>query len=147
VSVFLPHARGAPGARDSTGGRQKLVRGFGETILLVEDDSSLRRVVRTILEQAGYAVLDAGAGQDAIALAGRHLGKIDVLLTDVVLPVFSGPELASRLKELRPDMRVLFMSGYPDERIAGHDMHHGEPIGKPFTAEALTERVRATLDG
>jgi DNA-binding response OmpR family regulator len=74
------------------------------------------------------------------------VGKIDVLLTDVVLPVFSGPELASRLKATRPEVLVLFMSGYPDDRIAGHDLHHGEPIGKPFTAEALTERVRATLD-
>jgi CheY-like chemotaxis protein len=147
VAVFLPHARGVTDSRESSGGRRKLVRGFGETILLVEDDNSLRRVVRAILEQAGYAVLDAGTGQDALALAGRHLGKIDVLLTDVVLPVFSGPELAERLKAARPGMRVLFMSGYPDDRIASHDMHLHEPIGKPFTAEALTERVRSTLDG
>jgi two-component system cell cycle sensor histidine kinase/response regulator CckA len=147
VTVFLPHAR-AVATQKQKPLRRNLVPGYGETILVVEDDASLRRVVRAILEQAGYAVLDAGSGQDALALAGRHQGTVDLLLTDVVLPVFSGPELARRLRTSRKNLRVLFMSGYPDERLSDHEYGEfpTEPLGKPFTAEALTERVRSLLD-
>jgi PAS domain S-box-containing protein len=147
VSVFLPQVKDEVALRQPPP-RRALVRGKGETILVVEDDASLRRVVRAILEQSGYAVLDAGSGEDALALTERHAGSLHLLLTDIVMPVVSGPELARRLRASRVGLKVLFMSGYPDERLQDHELleFSTEPLGKPFTAENLTDRIRAVLD-
>jgi len=119
-----------------------------ETILLVEDEDVVRGLARQILEQAGYHVLDARGGDEAIRL-GRELGgPIDLLLTDVVMPETSGREVAKRLNKLRPATRVLYMSGYTDDAI----VHHGvldsdvEFIQKPFTPIALAQKVREVLD-
>jgi CheY-like chemotaxis protein len=125
-----------------------VVRGH-ETVLLVEDEAMLRRAAREILELQGYQVLCAADGHEAAQAAGRHPGPIHLLLTDVVMPEMSGPAVAARLATSRPDMKVLYMSGYTDGAIA----HHGvlEPgvayLPKPFTIDSLTGKVRAVLDG
>ncbi len=119
-----------------------------ETILLVEDEFSLRELVRTTLHSKGYVVLEASDGKDALNLCERYHGSIDLMLTDVVMPGMSGRELADRLKQLRPGLRVLYMSGYTDS-VA---VHRGvlDPkmsfIQKPFTLDALARQVRKTLD-
>jgi PAS domain S-box-containing protein len=118
-----------------------------ETVLLVEDEGSVRALLREILESLGYRVMEAGQGPDALRLAQEHPGPIHLLLTDLVMPQMTGGELADRLGRLRPDLRVLFMSGY----AAGAAPHREFPsdaayIEKPFTADAMGEAIRALLD-
>jgi diguanylate cyclase (GGDEF)-like protein/PAS domain S-box-containing protein len=118
----------------------------GETVLVAEDESSVRELARRILEKQGYTVLAAGTGREALALQETHAGPIHLLLTDVVMPEMAGPELAARMTELRPETRVLFMSGYAEEAIAGHGALAGRPLlEKPFAPEELLRRVRAAL--
>jgi two-component system, cell cycle sensor histidine kinase and response regulator CckA len=119
-----------------------------ETILLVEDEDVVRGLTRNILMQAGYNVLDAKSGYEAIRLCHAHGGPIDLLLTDVVMPEISGKEVADRLSELRPSIRVLFMSGYTDEAIVQHGVLDANVkfIQKPFTWVALTRKVREVLN-
>jgi two-component system cell cycle sensor histidine kinase/response regulator CckA len=119
-----------------------------ETILVAEDEAPLRGVVRHALEQQGFTVLVAGSGHEAIELCGRHAGRIDLLLTDVVMPGLGGRELAAWLAPLRPSMKVLYMSGYTDHAIANHDVGDAKMafLAKPFTPEALVRKVRETLD-
>jgi len=119
-----------------------------ETILLVEDEDLVRGLTKKILMQAGYNVLDAKGGAEAIRACRAHNGPIDLLVTDVVMPELSGKEVADQLLESRPAIRVLFMSGYTDEAI----VHHGvldasvDFIQKPFTWIALTRKVRDVLN-
>jgi PAS domain S-box-containing protein len=119
-----------------------------ETILLVEDEKSLREMVREILEEGGYTVLEGGSPEEALAAARSHAGPIHLMLTDVVMPRMGGRDLAAELAALRPDMRVLYMSGYTDNAI----VHHGvldagtHFLQKPFTTDALFRKVRAVLD-
>ena len=119
-----------------------------ETILLVEDEDIVRGLTRKILMQAGYHVLDAKGGEEAIRVCSAHAGQIDLLLTDVVMPEISGKEVADRLLELRPALRVVFMSGYTDEAIVQHGVLDAnvEFIQKPFTWIALTKKVRDVLN-
>ena len=119
-----------------------------ETILLVEDEDIVRGLTRKILMQAGYHVLDAKGGEEAIRVCSAHAGQIDLLLTDVVMPEISGKEVADRLLELRPALRVIFMSGYTDEAIVQHGVLDAnvEFIQKPFTWIALTKKVRDVLN-
>jgi two-component system, cell cycle sensor histidine kinase and response regulator CckA len=122
-------------------------RGGTETILLVEDEEVVRGLARRILEQAGYSVIEAGKGAEAILLCEDN-ATVDLLLTDVVMPEMSGKELADLLRGQRSDLKILFMSGYTDEAI----VHHGvldssvEFIQKPFTPASLIRRVRDVLD-
>jgi len=119
-----------------------------ETILLVEDEKSLREMVREILEEGGYSVLEGGSPEEALAAARSHPGPIHLMLTDVVMPRMGGRDLAVELAALRPGLRVLYMSGYTDNAI----VHHGvlDPgthfLQKPFTADALLRKARAVLD-
>jgi two-component system cell cycle sensor histidine kinase/response regulator CckA len=119
-----------------------------ETILIAEDDEILRRLTKGLLEKAGYRVLEAENARNALAAARAHQGTIHLLLADVVMPGGSGRELARQLAESRPDMKVLYVSGYTDDAI----VHHGmlEPglnfLAKPFTPAALALRVRDVLD-
>src|SRR5438445_1218016 len=123
-------------------------RGGTETVLVVEDAASVRMVTRQVLERFGYVVLEAPNGETALRLAAKHHGPIQLLLTDVVMPGLSGRQLAEQLAELRPDMKVLYASGYADQAI----VHHGilesglAYLQKPFTPEALGRRVRQVLD-
>ena len=120
----------------------------GETILLVEDAPRVRAVVREILEIQGYEVIEARQGAEALALAAGHEGPIHLLLTDVVMPEMSGPELAQRLVPLRPEMNVLYISGYTDDAIVRHGVLEAGMalLPKPFTPDALAAKVREILD-
>ena len=119
-----------------------------ETVLLVEDEEIVRKLVCEMLETAGYEVLQAADGSEAIALADRHERTIDLLMTDVVMPGLSGQELARRLAERRPTMRVLFTSGYTEDAITNHGvLSPGTSfLEKPFTAAALGQKLRELLD-
>jgi nitrogen-specific signal transduction histidine kinase/ActR/RegA family two-component response regulator len=122
-------------------------RGTG-TVLLVEDDATVRQFVRRVLEWQGYAVLEAAHGPDALRVAAEHGGRIDLVLTDVVMPGMSGRALAEALTASRPGLRVLFMSGYTDDEILrrGLGTTGVALLEKPFTAEALRDAVRRELD-
>jgi CheY-like chemotaxis protein len=119
-----------------------------ETVLLVEDAPRVRAVVREILEMNGYRVLEAHDGQEAIGLSRQHGGPIHLMVTDVVMPQMSGRELAQHLGRSRPDMRVLFMSGYTDNAIVRHGVLEAGTafLSKPFTPDALAAKVREVLD-
>jgi len=124
------------------------IPGGSETVLLVEDEDVVRGLAMKILEQSGYKVLATSRGAEAINLCRQRTEPIHLLLTDVVMPEISGKEVADRVTELLPGLRVLFMSGYTDEAI----VHHGvldtniEFIQKPFTPAALVRKVREVLD-
>ncbi len=119
-----------------------------ESVLIVEDEATLRRLIRAALERGGYTVYDAPDALAALSLAGELRGPLDLLLTDITLPGCSGPELASRLAAARPETRVLFMSGY-FERAAGSSNvlpADSQLLEKPFTLAALIERVQEILE-
>jgi signal transduction histidine kinase len=119
-----------------------------ETILLVEDELSVRGLAVRVLRESGYNLLQAADGTEALRVAQEYAGKIHLLLTDVVMPQMGGKELANRLKTLRPDIKVLFTSGYTDNAI----VHHGvlDPgidfLQKPFSPSAFAQKVREVLD-
>src|SRR5437879_2516769 len=119
-----------------------------ETVLVVEDEAPVRNVARQVLERHGYSVLEAPSAEAALDIATRYSGTIHLLLTDVVMPGLNGRELASRLADLRPDARVIFMSGYTDDAVTRHGVL--EPgsayVQKPFTPDAIARRVREVLD-
>jgi PAS domain S-box-containing protein len=119
-----------------------------ETILLVEDDDQVRAVARGILRKNGYEVIEARNAGEALMQSERHPGVADLLLTEVVMPQVSGPELAKRLASLQPDMRVLFMSGYTDDSIVRHGVLASNIayLQKPLTPRLLTAKVREVLD-
>jgi two-component system, cell cycle sensor histidine kinase and response regulator CckA len=119
-----------------------------ETILLVEDEAGVRKLSLTVLEKKGYVVLEAASGDMALQVARSQIGPIHLVLTDVVMPGMSGRELWDRLRVLRPDARVLFMSGYTDDAIARHGvLELGIAfLQKPFTPFGLAQKVRELLD-
>ncbi len=117
------------------------------TILVVEDEEEVRALARDVLEMNGYAVLEALDVADATRLAETHPGPIHLLITDVVMPGASGPELARRLRARRPDLRVLCMSGYPESaegRVEGETGWNAW-LQKPFTPDGLMRKVRDCL--
>lgn len=119
-----------------------------ETVLVVEDNEMVRSLAGRVLRHQGYTLLEAESGESALRLAAAHPGPIHLLLTDVVMPRMSGRNLAERLRQERPELRVLYMSGYTDNVIAHHGvLEPGTPlIQKPFTPQALAQKVRAVLD-
>jgi two-component system cell cycle sensor histidine kinase/response regulator CckA len=121
--------------------------GRSGTVLLVEDSDTVRTVVANMLESGGLTVLQAPGGEEALALARRGDAPIDLLLTDIAMPEMSGVELADRLERERPDVRILFMTGYAEEAVVNEGIlgKHRECIGKPFTPEQITKRVRKIL--
>jgi PAS domain S-box-containing protein len=118
-----------------------------ETILLAEDEEMVRRLARESLRMHGYRVLEAANGADALLICRQHEGPIHLLLTDVVMPRMSGRDLADQLVRLRPETRVLYMSGYTDQAIVHHGILDGDIafIGKPFTPDALVLKVIEVL--
>jgi len=117
-----------------------------ETILLVDDEESLRHVVVDLLSQLGYRMLSAAGGPEALALAQAHSGKIDVLVTDVVMDPLAGPALAEKLLHVRPEMKVIYISGYADALAPDGVLKPGTVLlNKPFTIRLLSAKVREVL--
>jgi len=145
--IYLPRVDGPGTPVEAPAGAGELPRGT-ETILLVEDEASLRELVRECLEGGGYTVLPARHGAEALEIAERHGGCLQLLMTDVVMPGMSGRELAERLRARRPDVRILYMSGYTDDAVVLHGVLAADMafLQKPFTADALARTVREVLD-
>jgi two-component system, cell cycle sensor histidine kinase and response regulator CckA len=145
--VYLPRFEAEP---EPTGERLPLREKLegSETILLVEDDEALRTLLSRFFRLYGYKVLEACNGREAFETGGRHQGPIHIMLTDVVMPRMSGRELAERLAPVHPEMRVFYMSGYPDSDLAPYGvLGRGKTvIYKPFKPIDLVQRVRAYLD-
>jgi CheY-like chemotaxis protein len=123
--------------------------GGKETVLLVEDEDAVRALAALILRQAGYTVLQARDGREAVFLGEKHQGRIDLLLSDVVMPGgIGGGQVAQRLTGLRPGLKVLFMSGYTDDAMVRHGVLGSAAafLQKPFTPPILTRKVREVLD-
>jgi two-component system, cell cycle sensor histidine kinase and response regulator CckA len=120
-----------------------------ETVLLIEDEEHVRAVSRAILARNGYNVVEAGSPREALEVCGELSSPIHLVLSDVVMPQMSGPELAKRLRSLRPEIKVLFMSGYTDDTIIRHGMLDPKTrfLQKPLTPEDLLRKVREVLDG
>jgi CheY-like chemotaxis protein len=119
-----------------------------ETVLVVEDESAVRRLIDEALRKYGYRVLEAAHGEEAVRIAQDRTTRIRLVITDVVMPGMSGRELASRLSEHQPDLRVLYMSGYTDDAVVRHGLVDASMffLQKPFTPGSLVRKVRETLD-
>jgi len=146
--IYLPHVdEPLKEIEETTAAKNGLPRG-SETILVVEDEEGVRKLVVRGLEGQGYRVLDAPQGLDAFLIAEKHQGPIHLLVTDVVMPKVNGRELAERMASIRPGIKVLYMSGYTDNAIT----HHGilekgmNYIQKPFSVDGLARKVREVLD-
>jgi CheY-like chemotaxis protein/anti-sigma regulatory factor (Ser/Thr protein kinase) len=148
VTVLLPAASDADSPAAVAAGPAP-TNGHGETLLVVEDEAALRDVAGRILSGAGYRVLSAECGPEALELAARHEGAIDLLVSDVVMPGMLGKDLAERLVDSRPETRVLYMSGYAQPVLHTHGtLDPGVALlEKPFTANDLLTAVRRRLDG
>lgn len=146
--IYLPRLKAADNPRRKENADTEISRG-SETILLVEDEEALRQLTERILQHAGYTVLSAANGPEALTLAEEAGYRLDLILTDVIMPGISGGELVRRLHEQHEDLRTLFMSGYTDTAVAVHGvLEKGvHLLGKPFTAAQLTRKVREVLEG
>jgi two-component system, cell cycle sensor histidine kinase and response regulator CckA len=145
-SVYLPRTEAAKeGARESGHPVQGALEGT-ETILLVEDEEQVRTLARSILQRYGYQVLEAQSGGDALLVVERHAGHIDLLLTDVIMPHISGPQLAKRLGGRV--QKVLYMSGYTGDAMVRQGVVDVRIalLQKPLSPEALVRKVREVLD-
>jgi DNA-binding NtrC family response regulator len=119
-----------------------------ETILLVEDEGDLRKMAAQALEMASYSVIEAACGEEALEICRDTERTIDLLLTDVIMPGMGGGELVQRATQVRPGLRVLYMSGYTDDSVVRHGVSGAEAafLQKPFTLDALSRKVREVLD-
>ncbi|MEJ7849045.1 MAG: PAS domain S-box protein [Pyrinomonadaceae bacterium] len=147
VKVYLPRVPGNAGAAELREPAREIFSG-SETILLVEDEEVVRNLSLKILQSSGFNVLQAENGLAALALFEKDKPEIDLLLTDVVMPQMGGRELAEKLREKIPDLRVLFTSGYTDDAVVRHGILDtgANFIQKPFTLDALLKKVRELLD-
>ncbi|MGQ0695884.1 MAG: PAS domain S-box protein [Nitrospiraceae bacterium] len=146
--IFFPRVDEAAQGPDVAGGAESRAHGW-ETILLVEDEPAVRGLVHEALRLNGYNVLVARHGIEALLTGAKHMGPIHLLLTDVVMPQMSGPEVAEKLTVLRPEIKVMYMSGYPDHPVFSQGgVKRGTAfLQKPFTPNVLTQKVREVLDG
>ena len=147
VKVFLPRVD-QPATTEPAQPAAAAARG-SETILLVEDEEMVRKLVLETLQMEGYHLLEASGPEQARQIVGRHSGPIDLMITDVVMPKESGRELAEKLLRRRPQMKVLYMSGYTDNAVVNSGVLGSEMnfLQKPFTPTALTRKVREVLEG
>jgi len=147
VSLYFPRVAKDGLVLDSADDALPVPRG-SEIVLLVEDEDAVRSLVRGVLRSQGYTVLEAGSAAEAVRISNDFVGVIDILLTDVVMPDVSGRELANQLRETRPDMRLLYMSGYTEDMIVLHGVMTSDVgfLQKPFTPELLLRKMRESLD-
>jgi PAS domain S-box-containing protein len=146
--VLLPAVVEAPDrAEPPTRGLVKAPKGSAEVVLLVEDEDMVRRLARSVLEKSGYVVLESSNGLEGVKLCEAHPGPIHLLLSDVVMPELGGRELAERAAMMRPDMKVIFMSGHTQDVLVREGIKRGTPyLQKPFTTTKLARKVRGVLD-
>ncbi|MCP9447229.1 MAG: PAS domain S-box protein [Nitrospira sp.] len=147
-TIFFPRAAAPMQHGDSTQQEETTRKRGQETILLVEDDPGVRGLAQETLRMNGYHVLVARHGIEALLVGTKHVGPIHLLITDVVMPQMSGPEVADKLMELRPEAKVLYMSGYPDHPVfkKGEVNLETNFLQKPFTPVNLAQKVREVLD-
>jgi PAS domain S-box-containing protein len=143
VKIYLPRVE-QPAVAETESPAVEAERG-SETILLVEDEETLRKMVRETLEREGYRVLEAGGPGQAEQICRTNKDAIDLMITDVVMPKENGTALAARVTEIRPDMKVLFMSGYAESPTLNAEIPQSRFIQKPFTPAALARKVRSVL--
>jgi two-component system cell cycle sensor histidine kinase/response regulator CckA len=145
-TIYLPYVTGSPAPRPAPPAAA-MARGH-ETVLVVEDEPPLRDLAARILASAGYTVLQAASGADALALLERHAEPVHLVFTDVVMPGMNGRELAARLATLRPAIRVLYTSGYTEDAILRHGVLDDPArfLSKPYTPSVLRRRIREALD-
>ena len=145
--LYFPRVTAVVDGGDVAEQAAEVVRQGNETILLVEDDPQIRTLARTVLRRAGYVVLDAANGGEALLMCEQHGSTIHLLVTDVVLPLMNGRQLAERLLAQRPSMAVLFMSGYTNDAVAHHGILDSNVayLQKPLTPGLLTRKVREVL--
>jgi CheY-like chemotaxis protein len=146
-SIYLPRVEEAAQASAPAAAPVRQLTGT-ETILLVEDEDGVRSLARQLLQRQGYTVLDTRHGGEALLACERHAGQIHLLLTDVILAQMSGRELAQRLARRRPEMKVLYMSGYSGDAVAQQGIADlgSAFLQKPFSTESLISKVREVLD-
>lgn len=145
VDVYLPSLTAEPEKVTGQDSIQQSMSGH-ETILLVEDDSGVRELVRDELRKLGYRVFEAKNGLEACLVGTQQLGRLQLLLTDVVMPGMSGTELAQHLRVIKPELKLLFMSGYTDDVGIGAGDPASAYLQKPFTPETLAKTIRELLD-
>jgi len=145
--IYLPQVDAAAEDAGASTAPADLPRGT-ETVLVAEDEAAVRAVTREVLERQGYVVLEAPHGAAALDIAAQHRGPIQLLVTDVVMPGLSGRQLADRLARLRPDTKVLYVSGYTDDAVVRHGVLEAgiAYLQKPFTIDSLARKVREVLD-
>jgi signal transduction histidine kinase len=147
VRIFLPVTSATKDSSDKSNAPASIVGGGAESLLLVEDNESVRQVTAQALRRRGYTVYEARNAEEAIEWFSKSAAKVQLLVTDVVMPGLSGPNLAARLVRMNPDLRVLYMSGYTDDATVVHgNFWGGVPLlQKPFTPAQLAESVRTAL--
>jgi len=142
--IFFPSTQAKPASGPTEAPAVSMPRG-SETILLVEDETGVRELAYEFLKAAGYQVLEAQDGAEALEVAGRYAGPINLLLTDMVMPRISGKELMRKLREARPDLKVVMMSGYSEFSAAGGDGELFSCLAKPFSMASLVEKLDEVL--
>jgi len=148
--VYLPRDREQdPTASSRANAQPRCSKSGGtETVLLVEDEDAVRALARAVLQHHGYNVLEARRGEEALRISEQYVDRIHLLATDVVMPNMSGRQLAEHLAVTRPEMKVLYMSGYMDDAIVRHGLLSASTsfLQKPFTPSGLSAKVRQVLD-
>ena len=146
--LYLPIVSESPEAREPAKAAMDSAAG-SETILVVEDEEGVRSLIRLALESTGYKVLEMEDAESALAICANHHGPIHLMLTDVVMPQMSGALLAEKVISMRPDIKIVFMSGYTDDAIVRHGvLSHQMPfLQKPFSGVAVCKKIREVLDG
>jgi len=127
---------------------EERIVGGNETLLIVEDEAMVRDLATQLLRSLGYSVLETGSGEEALSLLRNYRDRLDLVLTDVVMPQMDGVELMLRLRQERPELKVLYMSGFADNAFTerGLNLDPRRLIRKPFTKETLARKIRETLD-
>jgi CheY-like chemotaxis protein len=145
-SIFLPKVAEAEAADTGLAPPSTAAATGGETVLLVEDEPAIRTLASDVLRRYGYTVLEARHGVEALMTSAHYLDRIQLLVTDVVMPQMSGNEVAQRLLLERPDLKVLYISGYTDDAVVHHGSERTAFLQKPFTPDTLVLKVRELLD-
>jgi two-component system cell cycle sensor histidine kinase/response regulator CckA len=145
--IYFPQLEGTRAAPPAKGQSEAAIRG-GETVLIAEDESSARALAARVLREQGYTVFEAPDGMEALRVARELSGKIDLVLTDVVMPKISGTELVSQIEAMKPGVKALYLSGYTDSAVVHHGLLDSNVafLQKPFTVENLARKVREVIE-